>query len=735
MSPTPEPPMERHDLPSPELGNWQTIEAYLDFLMGLPQTEAEQFIANLAQDHGLFAEKLRGLLHVDAQVQWLLDEPLFEQLQSGTEPEMPLPDSIGNYRIIKVLGKGGMGTVFLAEPLGQGSTAQVAIKVLREDNRSQLRTHLFLREAKILGKLHHQGIAKLIDSGVTPEGQPFLVMEYINGTSLQQYFEKQQSTPKQILAIFLKICEAVAYAHQHLIIHRDLKPENILITPEGVPKLLDFGVGKMLEQVDESLEVCTTTRLLTPKYASPEQVFGETVSSKTDIFSLGVLFYELLTGDVPFHIPANPSLRELTTLFDKAPEKPSLLWKRISPYGRNQTNTSDWFPKDLDFVILRAIRVESEKRYESVHHFSQDLKKVLEGQSLYGTTENFSYLMGRLVHKHPLVVCGFLISIFSLGFLSVNLFREKRLAEQQKTKAQNVSLFLESIFDVGKVFGEDGTQVSAKVLLDHAVLELENHSEKGKVISDDLWVRTGELYFKLGLYDQAQKSVQRALELAKESGETVQEAQRLIDLATIQLAKGRKQTAEANFSQARTVVEDLDNLEEDYPARYFLGMARIKATNGQLKLSDAFFSKAMAWLDNEQDFDDMRMLVLTSYGELKKRQGDMAQAERFLKEALLLAKNLHGPIHNRVAVAYNNLGTYYSKLEQVDQAEHYFKNSIAISEKLYGYKSPQVFYALNNLAIIFKKSDQLNKAEAMYLRCEEVGLQHFGPNSNEMATL
>ena len=716
------------------------MEPYLSFLINLPEEEARNFLENLGQDHPVFAQKLRQLLEVDAGNTWVLDKPLLDQLDPPVPHKGKRPETIGNYRILDTLGQGGMGTVYLAQPMDGKSSHKVAVKVLRDEHRNPLRQQYILREAAILAQLDHPNIARLLDVGITGGGKPFFVMTYIEGIPLIQYFQQKDASPRTIVKIFLKICDAVRYAHQHLIIHRDLKPENLLITPSGEPKLLDFGVAKILDMADGPDTAVTATRMLTPQYASPEQIFGESISVRTDIFSLGTMLYEFLAGEKPFSMPGKPSVKDLAMLFDKVPEKPSQRWRKHHLEGsgsrlfKSRRERHNAFPRDLDWAILKAIRREPEKRFESVTEFSEALAGILDGRVVSASRENIAYLLGRLFKRHPLVFSGFLAAMALLGLLSLRLYQQKQFAETQKARAEHMALFLSSVFDIQNLQDENGGQIPAKALLDQAVLELSQSNPDSSGMSEELWAKIGELYGKLGLNREAEKAIEKALETAKTSHLEERTPYHLIDLGNLKAGQGQLSNAEAYFQSAADTGR-IDQLEGDYTARYYLGKASVFVARYEFPQAEAMFGKALASVGEGRAFYDVRSLILMSLGEFKASLGEWNAAEHHLQAAVTLAERQYGKNHPRTAQAYNNLGSFYSKKERYTQAQTYFSKSLDITGTFYGPQSAQMFHALNNLALVHKRRGLLDEAETLYLRCEAIGLRHFGAKSRRMATL
>lgn len=307
---------------------WTKISEIIEEVLKKPVNEREDFIKLVCKNDLEMQQEIESLLSYQVTETDLFEKPQFDNILTA-ENEEPIKSfigqHIGKYLITKPLGEGGMGAVFLGERTDGEFEQQVAIKLLKHGFVSKIALNRFISERKILARLHHRYIAQLIDGGTTSDGIPFLIMEYVEGLPLMEYCHEKNLGLKPRLEIFQNICSAVQYAHQHLVIHRDLKPSNIMVTEDGTPKLLDFGISKLVSNDEEENQTQTEFRALTPAYASPEQMKGEPISTASDIYSLGVILYELLTGRRPFDTETKNFSQIIKMICEDEPTRPSLI--------------------------------------------------------------------------------------------------------------------------------------------------------------------------------------------------------------------------------------------------------------------------------------------------------------------------------------------------------------------------------------------------------------------------
>ena len=365
---------------------------------------------------------------------------------------------VGPYQVTEEIGEGGMGSVYRAIRVDDQYKKQVAIKVVRSGFDTRFALNRFKAERQILANLEHPNIARMLEGGSTEDGQPYFVMEYIQGQPLDQYCDNHKLTITERLRLFRTICSAVQYAHQNLVIHRDIKPNNILVNAEGVPKLLDFGIAKILtpdSTTSPAAQTMTMVQLLTPEYASPEQLLDESITTASDIYSLGVVLYELLTGNRPYRFTTRKPDDIARVVAEREPEKPSASVVRMEestgtasgsvlPTPEDVSRTREGSPEklrrrlsgDLDNIVLMALRKEPQRRYASVEQFSEDIRRHLDGLPVVARTDTFVYRSSKFLKRHTAGVTTAVLVALSLTVGLAFALREAQIARQQRVRAE-----------------------------------------------------------------------------------------------------------------------------------------------------------------------------------------------------------------------------------------------------------------------------------------------------------
>ena len=440
------------------------VREIFDQAIDLPANERAAFLAQACrQNDGLLREVERLLSAHDAAGTFF--DPL-SSVDAGSPPPPGAPASVGPYRVVRELGRGGVGAVYLAIRDDDQYRKRVAIKLLRPGLESDEIVRRFRNERQILASIDHPFIAKLLDGGSTPEGFPYLVIEYVEGQPIDQYCDARRLPIDERLELFCKVCTAVHFAHQNLVVHRDLKPGNILVTPDGVPKLLDFGIAKLLNPEMFSLtagETRADARMMTPEYASPEQVRGEPITTASDVYSLGVLLYELVTGHLPYRLQGRQLHQLARAICDDAPVRPSTVVdleeeitgirgdvQRITAetVSRTREGTPERLRRklrgDIEHMLLMAMRKEPHLRYASAEQFSDDIRRHHEGLPVRARKGTWTYRSSRFVRRHRVGLGIVALSMASLVTISAVTIRERRRAEQESARAKAVIQFLTS---------------------------------------------------------------------------------------------------------------------------------------------------------------------------------------------------------------------------------------------------------------------------------------------------
>lgn len=432
----------------------------------------------------------------------------FSVLSPDRSEDFGRAEKIGNYKILKQIGAGGMGAVYLAERAD--ISQRVALKIIRRAAHSDAILRRFRREQEILAALEHPFIARLLDVGVSSAGVPFLTMEYVEGEDLTAYANRRNLSVNERLILFRKVCEAVSYAHTRLVVHRDLKPSNILITKDGEPKLLDFGISKLTSETETAEQTGTVTSLgmLTPNYASPEQFRGETVSTATDVYSLGVILYELLTGALPYDV-SNRRIDEAARIVcETAPRRPSDSFTNNrfaeNTNRRAKNNTAKFLRGDLDNILLKSLRKEAARRYSSVEQLAEDLRRHLEGLPVTARPDTFSYRAEKFVRRNAVAVGSAALVFFVLIGALLGIYSQYARAERQRVLAESRFNDVRQLANnvVFKYHDEiqnlPGATKARAMLVKDALVYLNRLADEDEASDDSLKIELARAFMKIG---------------------------------------------------------------------------------------------------------------------------------------------------------------------------------------------------------------------------------------------
>ena len=524
---------------------WEQVRDVVDAVLGVPPEARASYL-----DHACAEPSVRryveSLIHSYEQAGSFLTEPAaaqHAQVLTTAEAGAWKGRRLGAYQVIEQIGEGGMGEVYRAVRADDQYQKQVAIKVVRGGFDSRFTLARLKAERQILANLDHPNITRLLDGGATDEGQPYLVMEYVQGLPLDDYCDRHRLTVTERLQLFRTVCGAVQYAHQNLVIHRDLKPGNILVTPDGTPKLLDFGIAKLLDESagPGAVHTVTMVRLLTPEYASPEQLRGETITTASDVYSLGVVLYELLTGHRPYRFASRRPEDIARAVTETEPEKPSTAVTRreesADSIGEPRTHTPEEVSEmregsveklrrrlsgDLDNIVLMALRKEPLRRYASVEKLSEDVRRHLAGLPVYARTDTFAYRSGKFIRRHTTgVAAAALVMLSLIGGLAVSL-REAHIARLERVRAERRfndvrNLANSFMFDFNDAIQNVPGATHAREMLVKTALQyldsLARESQGDTSLRDDLgsaYMRVGDIQGVLG--GQSTGNVSGALE-------------------------------------------------------------------------------------------------------------------------------------------------------------------------------------------------------------------------------
>jgi tetratricopeptide (TPR) repeat protein len=573
-------------------------------------------------------------------------------------------------------------------------------------------------------------------------------MEYVHGEPLDRYCDRQQLGLRERLQLFLDICGAVQYAHQNLVVHRDLKPANILVTAEGAPKLLDFGIAKLLDAGEAAAAMALTRmndRLLTPEYASPEQILGKPVTTASDVYALGVVLYELLTGLRPYTVPASASQLELErSICITDPLRPSAAVKRARESGplEGQSEilavaaarrlTADKLQKrligDIDAIVMRALRKEPQHRYNSIEQLASDLRRYLTREPVHARQGNWLYYSQRFIRRHAFGVtasAAFVVFIFAFAIaMSVQRQRiaaERDRAEQEGERAETVSDFMLQIFDASQPQTSLGRQITAGEVLEAAGRRIRNDVDLNEQpeVRARLMEAIGRAYRRLNLSETAVPYFEDALRLRKAlpDPDGTKTASLLIDLAISLREMNDFQRADQALKQALTISQEHQTEKSETYAKLLLNLGRVQLLAGNLTEARANFEKSIA-LGRELG-GSMNPEVASALRELSSVfmwNDELPAAERAIREALLIFNATRPRGHPDRVLAELRLGDLLLLEGRTDEAAPLFESALAAQAQLYGDKSVQVADVLESLSSIRRAQGQLPEAEDLARR-------------------
>ena len=647
---------------------------------------------------------------------------------------------VGAYRITGVIGQGGMAEVYRAVRDDDHYQKEVAIKLVRPGRITSFMLARFRHERQILASLEHPNIARMLDGGATDDDLPYFVMEYIAGQPVTDYCDAHHLSIKERLKLFRSVCTAVQYAHRNLIIHRDLKPSNILVTADGTPKLLDFGIAKLLapELSSKAVTVAQTMtmmRLMTPDYASPEQVRGEPVTTTTDVYALGAVLYELLSGELP-HRFKDRSLAEIERVVcESEVERPSVVVERRRPAS---TRLRRELAGDLDNIVLMALRKEPERRYSSVEQLSEDIRRHLEGRPVTARQDTLSYRAGKFIRRHKAgVFVAASIVMLLIAFSAMVGLQATRIA-RERDRANQVTEFLVKSFEVSDPGEARGNTVTAREILDSSAEKIRRELKGQPDVQAALMDTMGRVYYRLGLYTSALPLLKDALELRRQAlgPEHADVASTINNLALVMHAMGDFGAAEQFYQDALKMRRKLFGEKSAEVTASLNNLGLFLKDKGDYEAAESHLRQALAL--RRALFGAVHIDVaetLNELGVLLKKKGDFPAAEQLYREALEMRKKLLGEDHPAVAESINNLATVLDSMGRYAEAEPLSRQALALYRRLLGEEHPHVAVSLSNLAGLLKRKGDYDGAEQLYRQALAITRKQHGDEHPQMAVL
>ncbi|MEM1041847.1 MAG: serine/threonine-protein kinase [Bacteroidota bacterium] len=758
---------------------WNQIEVLFEQAADLPPGERASFLDDACRTPGgdpdpALREEVAALLAADADAEGYLhafgDDVLAPALDAALAGRDPLTgEQVGPYRVARQIGRGGMGTVYLAERADGQFEQTVALKLVRPGLAPEVGAR-FRAERRILARLEHPHIARLLDGGVAADGRPWLAMEYVAGEPVTDYCDRKRLSVNERLALFETVCETVAYAHRNLVVHRDLKPSNILVTDDGTVKLLDFGIAKLLDDAEGGVpftvaETRTGLQLMTPEYAAPEQVRAEAVTVATDVYALGILLYELLTGRRPYRLASRARYEVERAILEEEPTRPSTAVgapvtaavSDTTPATLSQARRADTgtlrrrLAGDLDQIVLTALRKEPERRYGSAGAFADDVRRHLDGLPVRAQADTVGYRTRKFVRRHRLGIGAAALVFLALAAgLGVALWQagaaraaqaeaevEARRAQAEADKAETVADFLVGLFEASTPEQAQGREITAREVLEQGKAQVQAELAEQPLLQATMQEALGRVYTALGDYDTADSLLSGALGQRQGLlGDEVPEvADALYHLAGVYYYKRQVTTADSLLRRSlaiRRAVQPLDSLALAATLNDLGVMAR------RLQRYDeaaAHYGEAIALRSRTGD-PALRAESLNNLGTLfysrGEREGDrtfLLQAEQHFREALDLRTSALGQRHPRTNVTRRTLGLLLSSLGRPAEAEPLLREGVAVARQVYDPEHPRMAYALETLAYVTEDLGDDEETEALLREVVEISRVAFGPDS------
>lgn len=768
---------------------WERIEAEFDAFIELSESDKKKRLETLREESPQLYRDLKQLLDYSERSESFFEggrdkylSNLYKDLAADSLQETEenfVPRKIGRYKLLKPIGRGGMGNVYLAERSDGLFERKSAIKFVRTELNSGEVKRRFNREKQIQASLDHPSIARLYDASTDEHGVPFLVMEYVDGKPITTYSDENKLSLRQRIKLFISVCQAVQYAHQNLIIHRDLKPSNILVNPEGECKLLDFGVAKLLDQ-NKNLPDLTRSgqRYFSMKYAAPEQIKNRSVNTLTDVYSLGVLLYELLTGEFPYTITEQTTYGDFEQKIcdDPVPKPSSKVRESKDLYRQIQG--------DLDNIILKALEKSPERRYRSAEALADDLRRYLDNIPVSARPVGIMYRSRKFVQRNKVVsafTSALLIMVVSgLYYHTTEIGKERDRAELQRdlaeleaTKTAKVSDFVVGLFEQTDPYAGNGSELTVGNLLaqgrdrietldeapliqaemymvmarvhrslakhetahqlSNQALELLNEQDTPDLTSlADAWTMQAYTLASLGRYSESEEAHRKALELTNPENKPAM-AERLNNLGLAAFSMGR-------LSESQQLLEEaLELRRAELPesaelASSLNNLALVLAAQDQHKEAEPLYRAAL----------EMRKTVLgeehpsttysmTNLATLLDQMNRFQEAEAGYREALRLRRTIFGDDHPAVASVLYQIGWLQSRHGELNQARLHLEEALEIRSRVLGPDHPSTAVILNAAAVVARKMGETDQAEQWLNQALSIYRSVFGESHHDIA--
>lgn len=723
-----------------DTNRWQRLETLFLAAIELEASERNDFLDEVCSDDDSLRIELESMLSAEEEgIALALESRLLAEDSSDTASNL-VGTQIGPYRIEQLIGEGGMGEVYLASRADEQFDQKVALKFVRPGYRNSQMLARFRLERQVLARLTHPNITQLLDGGIDTEGRPYLVMQYVEGVPITEFCDTHQLSISDRLGLFRTVCDAVQHAHRNLVVHRDLKPSNILVTEDGVVKLLDFGIAKLLN-ADWGVSIAETrsqVRLMTPEYASPEQVKGEVITTATDVYALGVLLYEILSGRRPYQIGNRMQAEIERIICTEDPVRPSTAVTQVVQEAGKRSMSSEAVSRsrrvgvqrlkrllqgDLDTIVMMAMRKEPERRYVSAEQLSHDLARYMAGQPITAQKDTVGYRLKKFVGRNQIAVtaaASFLILLVSFTvftiFQSRALAAERDRAQVEAEKATQVADFLVDLFYAADPSENQGEPVSVEEILRRGAERIETDLIDQPEVRATILQQLGVVHSRLGLLDESRALYEESLETRRTffGEESAEVAFARTSLAENMVNRGQFVEADSLLNLALEVQRRvLPDLHKDLAAT-LNAKAIIAYQRRQFEDAELYFEEALEiWQANNEETQNQVVMAYSGLGAIQVARRKYDEAEANLQYGLVLADSIGMEKHVIRTGLLNNLGNLFQSQQQYEKADSVLTLALAMRRELFGNDHQVIPASLNNLAMVKKRMGFLEEAEIL----------------------
>lgn len=718
---------------------WEKIQALFEEALRYKGDAREQFLTAACGDDDALHKEVVSLLEADTAGHSLFEGPALEKVMldnmdledlgvpAHVSTAYPEGTEVGPYRLLSLIGEGGMGVVYKAERADGLFDQKVALKFVKRGMDTAQIVRRFQAERQILARLQHDNIARLFDGGVSDDGLPYFAMEFVDGIPIDQYCDTHRLSIDERLDLFAVVCKAVLYAHANLVVHRDLKPENILVTADRQVKLLDFGIAKLLDVDDEQTQLTQVGhRVLTPGYASPEQLAGNAIGTSSDIYSLGVVLYELLAGQRPFDVierePNDPT----------EPQKPSTLVEKVmkkSDTAKTISSARNTHPDklrrrlsgDLDVICLKSLRHDPDRRYRSVEAFADDIQRHRDGLPVLARPDSVGYRFKKFVGRHQggvVTGIGVLMLIVSIvSFYTIRLAEERDAAQLEAEKASEIAEFLQGIFEISNPSENLGDELTARELLERGAEQLETELADQPEVLAEMLATIGQAYSGLGDFEQAVAFFDRATEVNDSipGASAVFSVNKLRRIGYLNWKTGDYAFADSVLSLAQARNDGLDEPDTYESAEILNNLAILQKSKGNYPEAESLYLASLAVKRTLVDPDHIMLANLTqNLGSLYISMRHFDKADSFYQETLRLMNLNYEKPHPNKAIALFGVGRLHMQQGDLEKAEAYIDSSLTIRRAILQPDHPDIGVTLTTYADILHRKDMHREAIEKY---------------------